>query len=271
MIKNRRALFLIVLLVTGGLIFFYRYSLINTIQQRLIKSIADRATVANRTLLRDPAFSHHHLFGLKGTERLWPHRVNSLQRFRYLYGEFAGFECDIQFDPNTGALAIGHDSPGPESLTGYLDADTGQKKLFWLDLKNIDSGNAASFSARLQTLHRQYSLRDRIILECYDTTAARSLGEQGWLTALNVNALKALDATALPAPPDRPVRLPKNIILLSGESAIHPAIAREYPGLKQLNWDIGFRDGMDRATLLRQANDTGLLVCLIDVKSPGYR
>ena len=32
-----------------------------------------------------------------------------------------------------------------------------------------------------------------------------------------------------------------------------------------------FWDGMDRTNLLKQANDTDLLVCLINVKSPGYR
>jgi hypothetical protein len=263
MIKNRRAFLLLILLVTGGLVYFFRYSLINAIQQRLIKSIASRATVANRTFLHDSSFSRHLLYGLKGTGRLWPHRVNSIQRFRYLYPEFAGFECDIQFDPRTGLLSIGHDGPGPDSLTGYLKADAGKQKMFWLDLKNIDGDNAGLFCERLRALDSQYDIRNRIILECYDTVAASRLSERGWLTALNV--------TRMLAPPFHPIRPPKNVTLLSGETAIHPAIAREFPGLKQLNWDIGFRDGMDRATLLRRANDTDLLVCLINVKSPGYR
>jgi hypothetical protein len=251
----------------AGLVCFFRYSLTNAIQQQLIKSIAARATLTNHTLLRDPSFSHHLLYGLKGTERLWPHRVNSVRRFRYLYPEFAGFECDIQFDPHTGTLSIGHDSPGPDSLTAYLQADTGQKKLFWLDLKNIRGDNAGAFSARLRTLDNQYNLRNRIILECYDTVAASRLNEQGWLTAFNV--MQLLTPPGSPANPQSP--LPHNITLLTGETAIHPLIIREFPGLKQLNWDISFWDGMDRTNLLKQANDTDLLVCLINVKSPGYR
>ncbi|HUB59273.1 MAG TPA: hypothetical protein VL978_01155, partial [Puia sp.] len=225
---------------------------------QLIKSIAAGATISNHSLLRDPSFSHHLLYRLKGTQRLWPHRVNSLRRFRYLYTEFSGFECDIQFDPQTGLLSIGHDGPGPDSLTAYLKADTGQLKLFWLDLKNIRGDNAEALAARLAALDLQYNLKNRIILECYDTTAASQLRNKGWLTALNF-----IIHPVYPLSPD--------ITLLTGETADHPNIAREFPGLKQLNWDISFWDGMNRTNLLEQANDTDLLVCLINVKSPGYR
>lgn len=256
---------LLLLPVLAGLVFFYRYSLINALQQQRIKSISGKATVSNHTLVRDPSFSSHLLYALKGTDRLWPHRVNSIQRFRYLYPEFAGFECDIQFDPATSLLRIGHDSAGPDSLAAYLKADTGQKKLFWLDLKNIGGDNASAFSDRLHTLDQRYNLKNRVILECYDTMAASRLQEQGWLTAYNVMQM----LTSPDHPPPNP--LPPHIILLTGETAIHALITREFPGIKQLNWDISFRDGMDRANLLKQANDTDLLVCLINVKSPGYR
>lgn len=265
---KRKSRALLILLVMAGLVFFFRYSLTNVIQRQLIKSIASRATLCNYTLVRNPSFSHHLLYSLKGTERLWPHRVNSIRRFRYLYPEFAGFECDIQFDPGTGLLSIGHDAPGPDSLTAYLEADPGQKKLFWLDLKNIRADNAEAFSARLRTLDYQFNLRNRIILECYDTAAASRLSTQGWLTALNV--MQLLTASDQPQVPSTHPLLP-NTTLLTGETAVHPLIARKFPGLKQLNWDISFWDGMDRTNLLKIANDTDLLVCLINVKSPGYR
>lgn len=276
--KYRLAALLLIFLVGGGLVYIFRYSLINAIQQHLIKSISSAATVANRRLLRDTSFARHLVYHLKGTERLWPHRVNSIERFRFLFPEFAGFECDIQFNPATGLLAIGHDRPGSDSLTGYLRADTSQKKLFWLDLKNIDDKNAILFCRRLRELDRQYALKNRIILECYDTLAAEKLIAAGWLTALNVTGMltspppSPADPPSPPPPPlSSPPPLPKNIILLTGETTLHPLIAREYPAIQQLNWDIRFRDGMDRTTLLSHANDTSLLVCLINVKSPGYR
>lgn len=265
MTKTRQAV-LITLLLSGGLAFIFRNQLINGIQQQLIRNIGAKAVVDNRSLLQTPSFSHHLLYTLKGTERLWPHRVNSLQRFRYLYPQFAGFECDIQFLESNGALSIGHDRPGPDQFADYLIADSPRRKLFWLDIKNVNAGNIKAFCAQLQSLDRQYAIRNRVIIECYDTLTALPVSEQGFLTGLNISWL-ADDARVMA------VRglCPGRINLLSGESIAHPSITRDFPGRKQINWDIRFLNGMDRDNLLRQANDTDLLVCLINVKSPGYR
>src|SRR5690242_2451643 len=137
MTRKRWALFSILLLIAGGTVFLYRYPLLHSIQQHLLHSIAGQATVDNRKLLRNTAYSHHWVYGLRGIQRLWPHRVNSLQRLRYLYDEFAGFECDIIFIASNGTLTIGHDQPGDETFGDYLHIDSSRKKLFWLDVKNV--------------------------------------------------------------------------------------------------------------------------------------
>jgi hypothetical protein len=254
----KRWLSLILLVLLGGLIFIFRNRLINHLQLRLIRSMAGKAVVDNRQLLRDPAFAHHGLYHLKGMDRLWPHRVNSLERFRYLYPEFPGFECDIQFLPDAtgGTLSIGHDAPGPDRFTEYLEADSSKKKLFWLDLKNIDEHNIDAFGSRLESLERQYAIRDRVILECYDTLAAAALHRLGYLTALNYSAIDH----------SKP-----NTDFISAESVMQPALLKDFPNSKQINWDISFGDAIDRSNLLKQANDTNLLVCLLNIKSPGYR
>jgi hypothetical protein len=265
MAKKRRAL-LIILLLLGVLVFICRNRLLNAIQQELISSISSKAVVDNRHLLRDSSFSHHLLYSLSGTQRLWPHRVNSRRRFRYLYSEFAGFECDIQFLKSDSTLALGHDGPGPDRFTDYLEQDSTKKKLVWLDVKNLDTNNVRAFCTRLHALDQAYAVSHRIIIECYDTTTALMVNAQGFLTCLNfswitnearIDAIRAL--------------CPEKINLLSGEAAVQPLISRDFPGLGRLSYDIRFRDGMDRDILLRQANDTGLLVSLINVKSPGYR
>jgi hypothetical protein len=265
MAKKRRAL-LIILLLLGVLVFICRNRLLNRIQQSLISSISPRAVVDNRRLLRDSSFSHHLLYSLSGTQRLWPHRVNSRQRFRYLYSEFAGFECDIQFLKNDSALALGHDGPGPDRFTDYLQDDPAKKKLFWLDVKNLDADNVGAFCTKLHALDQTYAICDRIIIECYDTTTALLISAQGFLTSLNFSWITSEART-------HAIRTlcPGKIDLLSGEAAIQPQISRNFPGFSRLSYDIRFRAGMDRDILLKQANDTGLLVSLINVKSPGYR
>ena len=263
MAKKRPAL-LIVLLLSGALVFVYRYRLVNGIQQALIRSIRDKAVVDNRRFLRDSSFSHHLIYRLKGIDRIWPHRVNSLRRFRYLYPEFAGFECDIQF--NAGNLSIGHDSAGPDLFTDYLKEDAGGRKMFWMDIKNANRGNIGPFCDLLEAIDRKYAIRNRVIVECYDTLALLAVRSRGFLTGLNISWIgQAAEerTTALRT------RYPEKIALLSAEYPLGGPFVRDLPGSKEISWDIRFRDSMDRNMLLRLANDTSMLVCLVNVKSPG--
>lgn len=265
MAKRRRAL-LIVILLSGAFVFIYRYRLANGIQQVMIGSIRNKAVVDNRRFLRDSNYAHHLVYTLKGMDRIWPHRVNSLRRFRYLYPEFAGFECDIQF--SDGNLSIGHDSAGPDLFTDYLKGDAGRRKLFWMDIKNVDQGNIDRFCDVLEAIDRQYAIRNRVIVECYDTLAVLAVQSRGFLTGLNIYWLGQATEERTNALRDCH---PERIALLSAEYPLGSLFLRHLPGSKQISWDIHFRDGMDRNTLLRLANDTSMLVCLINVKSPGYR
>lgn len=261
--KKRWVLLIVPLLAA---VFVCRFRLANGIQQALIGSIRKKAVVDNRRLLRDSSYSNHLVYSLKGMDRIWPHRVNSVRRFRYLYPEFAGFECDIQF--SAGKLSIGHDSAGPDLFTDYLKEDAGRRKLFWMDIKNVDRRNIGEFCDVLQTIDRQYAIRNRVIVECYDTLAVLAVRSRGFLTGLNVNWLEQATnerTTALRT------RYPEKIALLSAEYPVGAAFVRDLPGSKQISWDIRFPDSMDRAMLLQLANDTSMLVCLINVKSPGYR
>ena len=253
MAKRRRALLIFVLL-SGALVFLCRYRLANAIQQAMIGSIGDKANVDNSRFIRDSTFAHHLIYGLKGMDRIWPHRVNSLKRFRYLYPEFAGFECDIQF--TAGTLRIGHDSAGPDLFTDYLQTDAGGRKMFWMDIKNVDRQSIGTFCDVLEAIDRQYAIRNRVIVECYDTLTYFAVRSHGFLGGLNISC--------------RP-SYPEKITLLSAEYPLGTPYLRQLPGSKLIGWDIRFRDSMNRSRLLRLANDTNMLVCLINVKSPGYR
>lgn len=280
----KKSMVLLIVLFIGGLAFIFRNQLINGIQQRLLRSLDGKAIVDNRQLLQDTCFTHHLLYSLRGVNRLWPHRVNSLQRLRYLYGEFPGFECDIQFLADKGVLRIAHDAPGPEgsghdvpgpddrdpgpapdTFVDYLKLDSPRRKLFWLDVKNVNAGNMRSFCDRLHVLDSLYSIRNRVIIELYDTLTALTIRERGFLTALNA---VWIDSYRIPA---MRTLYPQRINLLSSDARSLPMLRRDFPGSKQIAWDIAFRNGISSDNLLKRANDTDLLVCLINVKSPGYR
>jgi len=270
-----------ILIFSGVAAFVFRNEAIQWLQSELLKSLRGKAIVNNHALLQDSSASQHLIYTLKGTDRLWPHRVNSLRRLKYLYPAFSGFECDIRFDASTGGFRIGHDPAdvmGTLTFSDYLRSDPGHK-LFWLDVKNLGSDNIGAFCDRLQQLDRQYDIRRRLVIECYDTASAARIGELGYLSALNTSRLS--DATD-PAPAsDTGYRtayrdaidrlIPRKIKILSGDIRALPFLKTNFPGGKLITWDIRFLDGMNREILLRYANDTSLLICLINVKSPGYR
>ena len=281
----------IILIFSGITAFVFRNEAIRWMQSELLKNLHDKAVVCNHAFLQDSSVSQHLIYTLKGTERIWPHRVNSLRRLKYLYPDFSGFECDIRFDAPSGGLCIGHD---PADVTGtltfsdYLRSDPGHK-LFWLDVKNLSRANIKAFCDRLQQLDQQYDIRRRLVIESYDTASAVRIGELGYLNAFNVSdiAVGRSDAAGHPDATDpAPASgkgynaaymeaidrlMPRKIKILSGDTRTLPFIKTNFPGRKLITWDIRFLDGMNRDILLRYANDTSLLICLINVKSPGYR
>ena len=138
--------------------------------------------------------------------------------------------------------------------------------MFWMDIKNANRGNIGPFCDLLEAIDRKYAIRNRVIVECYDTLALLAVRSRGFLTGLNISWIgQAADerTTALRT------RYPEKIALLSAEYPLGGPFVRVLPGSKQISWDIRFRDSMDRNMLLRLANDTSMLVCLVNVKSPG--
>jgi hypothetical protein len=267
-IKKR---FLWIIFFSGIIICIYRNEALNWLQVSLLKSISSKALISNGALLKDSTVSQHLVYTLKGTERIWPHRVNSLRRLDYLYSEFAGFECDIQFDADSARLYVAHDDPASLQFKDYLLADK-DHKLFWLDVKNLNRNNVRAFCDELQQLDRQFDIKQRVIIESYDTAIAERIGELGYLNCFNPLAIMV----AAPARQKEYIAavkklLPRKIKLLSAAFETRDFLSKNFPGRKQLTWDIVFWDALSREKLLKIANDTTELVCLINIKSPGYR
>jgi hypothetical protein len=266
---------ILLLIIAAAFLFIFRYQIINRVQMEILAGIRGKAVFSNAVFLR-PGNSHeqHRIFSLKGLERIWPHRVNSIQRLRYLYPEFAGFECDIRYHASSGQLYLAHDPGefGSQVFQDYLEQADWDRKLFWLDVKNLDSRNLESFCSALQQLDGQYGIKNRIIIESPDTAALNRISKSGWLCSLYLPSLP-------PAGPDDlkhwiaavASSLKINTGFISQDARMHDFMTQNFPGAKQLIWDIRFWDGMNKELLLKQANDTNLLVSLINVKSPGYR
>ena len=67
-----------------------------------------------------------------------------MERFQYQYRDFKGLRCDIILAGNH--LYVAHDPESISSLTwDHLLEKDSQKKMFWLDVKNLSIENVESF------------------------------------------------------------------------------------------------------------------------------
>ena len=265
--KGQRFPWIILLGFSGIVIFLFRYELINNLQRRILNSIRDQAIVSNEIFLKGDVRPDHLIYSLKGLDRIWPHRVNSLRRLKYLYTDFAGFECDIRIDSAAGRLFVAHDPKDVSSLvfTDYLLQERKGRKLFWLDVKNLGNLNQTTFCGLLDQLDRKFSIKNRIIIESPNLEALEFVRNLGWLTSYYLPSEKIISDNHLQSV------LQDHPGIISQDISQHDFMTKNFPGKKQLIWDIRFWDCMSRGILLKNANDTTALVFLINVKSPGYR
>ena len=251
------------------LIFFLRLPIVNKIQTGVLKSIDGAALLSNTYFGEDSdPHGHHKIYKLKGTERILPHRVNSMERFRYLYNNFKGFECDIIL--SDGHLYVAHDPEEISLLTWeHLLGKDVQQKIFWLDVKNLNLENVQSFYARLDSLNDEFSLKDRIIIESGNPVPLKLIADSGYLTSLYFPVNYSTHTLS----PDSSVSLYIGNTggLISQDVFWLSLMNKSYPGRKKLIWDISFCTSVNADILKKHIADTTILLCLINVKSPGYR
>jgi hypothetical protein len=243
--------------------------LINSLQLAFLESIRNEARLSNQRFSRTSTRPPHHIYELKGIERFFPHRVNSLERLKYLYDDFKGFECDINFDETKKAFFVSHEglSQDNNSFSEYLKFDT-EKKIFWMDVKNLSLTNADAFRAELDNLNEKFDVKNRLIIEATDVESIRKIAAAGYFTSyyvavLNDNARNALKTFC--------GNDSLGVAVISEDIMLHNHVTNLCSQKKQLTWDLNFRHSMNKKALLSNANDTTVLVCLLNIKSPGYR
>jgi len=262
------------LILLTGTLFLFRNEIINWLQQKVLQSADKNNTLSNQIfVVSDSLHLKHRIYSLAGKNRIWPHRVNSLVRLQYLYDQFPGFECDIRFDSTNSKFYIAHDASEINSLSfsDYLQADPNHK-LFWLDTKNLNVSNINQFCHVLKLYDEKFALKDRIILESTDTSVIVRLEQLGYLTSLYLPSLDIKDSAACKNyAQEISFFLNRHHVLISQDVAMHEFMTKNFPFNKQIIWDIHFWKGLDKEILSKYMNDNTFLVCLVNVKSPGYR
>lgn len=103
------------------------------------------------------------------TDKIWAHRVNSIEKLEYTQENYTGIELDIMFDKSTLSFDVNHPPAASINLnldTYFSQIDSIKKLGIWLDFKNLDSINRHEALNRLLQLTEKYHLnKSSIIVE----------------------------------------------------------------------------------------------------------
>lgn len=101
-------------------------------------------------------------------EKIWVHRVDSIEKLNEVKTKFNGVEVNIVFIDSLAIFDVGH-PPAPSihlSLKEYLESCADSQLYFWLDFKNLEESNYQSALKRLNDICDQLKIdKDRFVVE----------------------------------------------------------------------------------------------------------
>lgn len=246
--------------------YVFRFHIVSRVQLYILKSC--NQSVHLTTFAKSP-LPIHNVYQLRSIQKFFPHRVNSLQMLQFLYKDFSGFECDVSIDTLRQQLFLAHDNILPESnvLEQFFFFDK-ERKIFWLDVKNLTPANLSFFKAELQKLDAIFNIKHRIIIESSELHCLEQLTKEGYLTSYYLPVVNSGQASINQSAQRGCV---SNVSLLSQDILYHKQVTAACAAKKQLTWDLSFAHSFSKKVLQQHLNDTTLLVCLLNIKAPGYR
>jgi hypothetical protein len=102
------------------------------------------------------------------TEKIWCHRVNTIEKVNRLDKLWKGLEMDIYYENDK--LIVKHDAEDTTTLTLQQlmeSMEDSHSHYFWFDLKNIGSENYVALSTALISVVKSYSNIDNCIFESW--------------------------------------------------------------------------------------------------------
>ena len=208
-----------------------------------------------------------------GHDRLWAHRVNTLDRLKQASQIFSGVELDLVFmqeDTETW-FDVSHppDNPTGLRLNTYLSevVRLNSKIGLWLDIKNLNAKNKSAVLERLRELIATHGLQDNtIIIESQDYHSLPHISEGGLYTSYYISHQSPKD-------------LAINIALSEASAISYPGDMYRFvvdkvrpiaKGQDMLTWrtDLRASNPIDALSIREMLSDKDIKVMLIRFRSP---
>jgi len=132
-------------------------------------------------------FSPRKLEFLGHYNKVFAHRVNSLEKQREALKYFEGIEFDLNFDNKTGVLDVNHPPTKSIGLTfeTYLEGiKLNEFPFLWLDIKKLDTTNSNAILLKLNSLFetRNYP-KSKILIETQSPEVLPKFSSAGYKTS----------------------------------------------------------------------------------------
>ncbi|MDT8411632.1 MAG: hypothetical protein RQ875_04150 [Vicingaceae bacterium] len=119
-------------------------------------------------------------------EKIWVHRVNSIEKLQEVNATFSGVELDVVFNSALNVFDVNH--PPAESiglkLLEYLKSNTESDLNFWLDFKNLSPENTSQALERLDFLCAELNVsKKQFIVEATQTELLELFAKSGFQTS----------------------------------------------------------------------------------------
>lgn len=123
-------------------------------------------------------------------DKIWVHRVNSIEKLQEVNSTFSGVELDVVFNSTGEVFDVNH--PPAESiglnLLEYLKSNTESDLNFWLDFKNLSPENASQALKRLQFLCAELTIsKKQFIVEATQPELLKLFAKNGFQTSYYLN------------------------------------------------------------------------------------
>jgi hypothetical protein len=208
-------------------------------------------------------------------DKVWVHRVNSLERYDLLQHKFKGFETDVSFNEATDALDVRHqpetsigDTLTLEKFFQHVDLHT---KHFWLDMRLRSTSNMNSALQALNNLDDKYHVRNACIVELYSAKAASLFAKNGYTVSLNLTLELQQKLLADPVMKDSIDRQLAQVKYISRDARGLSPVKKLFPKKQLITWHVLFSDFVNRQPVRDLLKDPQIDIILVNIKTPFYR
>jgi hypothetical protein len=208
-------------------------------------------------------------------QKIWAHRVNSLERYDLLKDKFDGFEADLSFQPETGTFFIYHPPLTHETailpLSEYLKhADLRQKRI-WFDTRYVGVCYIRQALESISKNDDTMAVKKACIFELYDAAAAAIFSQHGYNSSFNASEEIQLALQKDTLLRDSINKELSQVAYVSQDAEYLPVIKKIFPGKQLVTWELHINSFFNRRRLKELLNDPQVAVLFVNIKTPFYR